>query len=126
MKKILLVSAVASALGAPLAAVAADSPHTFTANVGLVSDYRFRGISQTFKEPAIQGGFDYSHSSGFYAGTWASNVYGNANSAGGPVYAGASMEWDFYGGYKFEPMKDLTLDVGLLQYYYPNAQYLTA
>ncbi len=132
MKKLLLSSAVALALSAPgavlaqAAAPAATSPHTFTGNVGLFSDYRFRGISQTFKEPAIQGGFDYSHASGFYAGTWASNVYGGSNGSGlGVNYANGNMEWDFYGGYKFEAMKDLTLDVGVLQYYYPGARYLT-
>ncbi|EYS85711.1 hypothetical protein CF68_09885, partial [Cupriavidus sp. SK-4] len=53
---------------APAAAPA--SPHTFTANVSLVSDYRYRGISQTNLRPAIQGGFDYTHESGFYVGNW--------------------------------------------------------
>ena len=48
--------------------------HTFTANVGLFSEYIFRGIAQTGGKPAVQGGFDYGHSSGFYAGTWASNI----------------------------------------------------
>jgi uncharacterized protein (TIGR02001 family) len=122
MKKLLLASAISSAFAAPVAVLAADSsPHTLTGNVSLVSDYRFRGISQTFKEPAIQGGFDYSHSSGFYAGTWASNVYGNGAAIGNPIYQGASMEWDFYGGYKFE-RAGLGFDLGLLQYYYPNGQ----
>jgi uncharacterized protein (TIGR02001 family) len=98
MKKLLLASAVATALAAPTVrfAHAADaapaSPHTLTGNVGFVSDYRFRGISQTFKEPALQGGFDYSHASGFYLGTWASNVYGNRNATGNPSYTGGSLE----------------------------------
>ena len=77
MKKLLLASTVAAALSAPVAQVAyaADaSPHTITGNVGLVTDYKFRGLSQTYKGPALQGGFDYSHASGFYLGTWASNV----------------------------------------------------
>ncbi len=101
-------------------AAEAASPHTFTGNVSLVSDYRFRGISQTYKQPAVQGGFDYSHASGLYLGTWASNVSGNQ-------YAnGAGMEWDFYGGYKWEAAKDLNLDVGLLYYYYPGAHYNNA
>ena len=52
----------------------AASPHTITGNVGFVSDYSFRGLSQTLEEPAIQGGFDYAHSSGLYLGTWGSNV----------------------------------------------------
>ena len=125
MRKSLACLAVLAALPASsfaqqAAAPAAQSPHTFTGNVGLVSDYRFRGISQTYKQPAVQGGFDYSHASGFYLGTWASNVSGN-------LYpGGAAMEWDFYGGYKFEPVKDLGLDVGLLHYYYPGARYYNA
>ena len=47
---------------------------SFSANVGLYTDYIFRGYTQTQNEPAIQGGFDVEHSSGLYAGTWASNV----------------------------------------------------
>ena len=82
----------------------------------VASDYRFRGISQTFKQPALQGGFDYAHSSGFYLGNWNSNVSGNQYNNG------AGLEMDFYGGYKFEVMPDFTADVGLLYYYYPGAK----
>lgn len=110
-----LAAVPASALAQQAAAPA--SPHTFTGNVGLVSDYRFRGISQTYKQPAVQGGFDYSHASGFYLGTWASNVSGN-------LYPGGSgAEIDVYGGYKFEPIKGLGLDIGAIHYYYPGARY---
>jgi hypothetical protein len=116
MKKLLLASAVASALGAPIAAIAADSPHTVTANVGFVSDYRFRGLSQTYGKPAVQGGFDYSHSSGFYAGTWGSNLSGNQ------YPNGAGLEWDFYGGYKMTA-GPVGLDFGALYYWYPGAYY---
>jgi uncharacterized protein (TIGR02001 family) len=124
MKKVLIAATVASAFAAPLAAIAADaSPHTFTANVGLFSDYRFRGISQTFGQPAIQGGFDYSHASGFYAGVWSSNVYGNGAAAGNPVYVGGSQEVDLYTGYKWS-YGDFGLDAGFLQYWYPNAKNL--
>lgn len=106
--------------GAPVrAAETADSPHSFTANVGLVSDYRFRGISQTYSDPAIQGGFDYSHASGLYLGTWASNVSGNL------FLDGNGMEWDFYGGYR-RPVGPVTLDAGLLYYFYPSARLPTA
>ena len=122
MKTIVPTLAISAALGFPLAAfaqtpAAPQSAHTFTGNVGFVSDYRFRGISQTFGLPAIQGGFDYSHTSGLYLGTWASNVSNN-------VYAnGAGMEWDLYGGYKFEVAKDTNLDFGLLYYWYPGAKF---
>ncbi len=74
MRKTLIAAAIVSAFPSLAFAQAAApatpaSPHTFTGNVGLFSDYRFRGISQTYKQPAIQGGFDYSHSSGIYLGT---------------------------------------------------------
>lgn len=122
MKKLLLASAVASALAIPATAAMAQtaaapaSPHTVTGNLGFVSDYRFRGISQTYAKPAIQGGIDYSHSSGFYLGTWGSSVSGLSYNNG------AGMEWDFYGGYK-APIGPVTLDVGVLYYLYPGAYY---
>lgn len=97
------------------------SPHTFTSNVSIVSDYRFRGISQTMRRPAIQGGFDYSHSNGFYLGTWASNVSGSTN-----FYNNTCMEWDLYGGYKNKLfpclIPDLVYNVGLIYYYYPGGK----
>lgn len=77
MQKTLIAAALASALAVPAFSVHAEepaSPHTFTGNVGLFSQYVFRGISQTNEDPALQGGFDYSHASGFYIGTWASNI----------------------------------------------------
>lgn len=117
MKKILLASAVAAAFAAPTAALAqAASPHTVTGNLSFVTDYRFRGISQSFDKPAIQGGIDYSHASGFYLGTWGSSISGLqfANSSG--------LEWDMYGGYKFNA-GPLAMDVGLLYYWYPGAYY---
>lgn len=117
MKKLILSAAVFAAFSGSASAqtVAPASDHTFTGNLSLVSDYRFRGISQTFKKPAIQGGFDYSHSSGFYAGNWNSNV-------SEAFFSGSNLEMDFYGGYKFSPAQDLTLDVGVLHYYYPGSK----
>lgn len=114
MKKSLIALAVAGVVAVP--AIAEESPHTFSANVSLATDYIFRGISQTDHKPTIQGGFDYSHASGFYAGTWASNVawvdpgYKDDN----------SMEWDFYLGYGNSINDDLSYDVGALYYYYPG------
>ncbi|WP_158218921.1 TorF family putative porin [Roseateles aquatilis] len=102
--------------GAAAAAPADASPQAFTGNVGFVSDYRFRGISQTWKRPAVQAGFDYSHGSGLYVGTWASNVSGNSYNNG------AGMEWDLYGGYKLAVADGVTLDVGALAYVYPGAR----
>lgn len=97
-------------------AAAADAPKsdwTITGNAGLYSDYRFRGLSQTDKKPAFQGGFDIAHSSGLYAGNWNSNV----DSA---FFGGANIEMDFYGGYK-GALGDVSYDIGVLHYAYPNS-----
>jgi len=115
MRKTILATTLAAAAAMPgLASAQASSPHSISGNMGIFSDYRFRGISQTFLEPAIQGGIDYSHSSGFYLGNWNSNV-------SGLVYTDGSIEMDFYGGYKFGA-GPVGLDVGVLQYYYPGAK----
>jgi len=133
-KKTLVAGLLSTALTAgtaiaqtPAAPAAPASPHTLTGNVGLYSQYIFRGLTQTNRDPAIQGGFDYSHSSGLYAGTWASNISwlkeNNSSVAGtaGSYSGGGSMEWDFYGGYKSTFGKsDFTYDIGLLYYYYPG------
>jgi len=104
------------------AAVPAPAPapdNTLTANVGLFSQYIFRGISQTAGKPAIQGGFDYAHSSGFYLGTWGSNISWLEDFG---QYKRSSLEWDFYGGFKnnFPGSEDWNYDVGLYYYYYPG------
>ena len=103
---------------APAAEPAKAEPDwTFTSNIGLYSQYVFRGISQTDEKPAVQGGFDLGHKSGFYVGTWASNVSWISDSAPG---VSASMEWDFYGGYKGSLPADFGYDLGVLYYYYPG------
>jgi uncharacterized protein (TIGR02001 family) len=115
MKKLILAVAVMGAFATSVQAQEAATPeHTFTGNMTVATDYRFRGLSQTFKEPTIQGGFDYAHSSGFYVGNWNSNVDTSAINNG-------NIEMDFYGGYKFAIAPDLTGDVGVLHYYYPGA-----
>jgi len=105
---------------ATASAATAVPEHTLTGNLSLNSDYRFRGISQTWLLPALQGGFDYAHSSGAYAGVWASNVSGNSYNNG------AGLETDAYGGFKFNAGQvagqDLTLDFGALAYVYPGAR----
>jgi len=106
-----------AAAPAPAAPPAPDS--TLTANVGLFSQYGFRSISQTAGKPAVQGGFDWTHSSGFYLGTWASNISWLEDFG---LYNRSSLEWDFYGGYKntFPGSEDWSYDVGLYYYYYPG------
>jgi uncharacterized protein (TIGR02001 family) len=94
---------------------AEDSP--FTANIGLVSDYAYRGFSQTDERPALQGGFDYAHESGLYAGVWGSNVSWLSD---GNSDVSNSLELDIYGGYKGS-VGAIGYDVGLLQYYYPGS-----
>lgn len=121
MRKSVLAASVAAAFALPGVAGAqqaapaeAKSPHTFTGNMTIISEYRFRGISQTFGKPAIQGGVDYSHASGFYLGNWDSNV---SDTAG---YPGGNIEMDFYGGWR-NTWGDLGLDLGLIYYYYPGS-----
>ncbi|HET20068.1 MAG TPA: hypothetical protein ENO16_05615 [Chromatiales bacterium] len=108
MKKItagVLMGLGLAATHAPV--MAEDSP--FSANVGLFSDYAFRGVSQTSENPAIQGGFDYAHDSGFYAGVWGSNVD-----------FGGSVEVDGYFGYAGSISDDFGYEVGYLRYFYPG------
>jgi len=119
LKKALVATAVAATLAPAIATAAESSPHTLTGNAGFFSQYIFRGLNQTDKEPAFQGGFDYSHANGFYLGTWASNVSWLQDFRS--YSSGGSLEWDFYGGYKGTFGKsDFGYDVGLLQYWYPG------
>jgi uncharacterized protein (TIGR02001 family) len=114
MRKSIAALAVAAALAVPvLAGAQAPAASPIAGNLSLVSDYRFRGITQTFEEPALQGGFDYAHASGFYAGNWNSSI---ADS----FFGGSPLEMDFYAGYK-PTFGDITLDLGILYYYYPGS-----
>jgi uncharacterized protein (TIGR02001 family) len=102
---------------APAPAAPPEPDWTYTGNVRLFSQYVFRGIQQTNNKPALQGGFDTSHKSGFYAGTWASNI--SWLNDGNPDVS-ASLEWDFYGGFKFPLPADFVVDLGVLYYWYPG------
>jgi uncharacterized protein (TIGR02001 family) len=86
-----------------------------TGNLGLTSDYRFRGVSQTQNAPAVQGGIDYAHSSGLYVGNWNSSVSSQMYTNGSGVAS------DLYAGFKKDIYKGLTLDVGSYNYFYPRA-----
>jgi len=100
-------------------ALAADtSPvaeYAISGNVGFTSDYVFNGISQSFRSPALQGGFDYVRTDGVYLGTWASSVSGNQ-------YTNASLEWDIYGGYNGKVDDDLGYNIGLMSVVYPGGK----
>jgi uncharacterized protein (TIGR02001 family) len=93
-------------------------------NVGAVSEYRYRGIAQSALAPALQGGVDYAHSSGFYVGAWGSQIrwIAEAGTAAGTETKGP-FELDLYGGYKGEIAKDFTYDVGYLRYEYVGNTY---
>jgi uncharacterized protein (TIGR02001 family) len=91
-----------------------EPDYTLSYNIGAVTDYRYRGISQSRLNPALQGGIDFTHKSGFYLGTWASTIKWIKDAGGdGPV------EWDLYGGYK-GTAGIVGYDVGLLRYQYPS------
>ena len=113
---------------------AAEAPEVspITANVTVVNDYRYRGLSQSNFKPAIQGGFDYAHESGFYIGNWNSSIswindsYGqNGGVSGKGASLGtvsAPIEMDFYAGFKKEFLGEgFASDIGFLQYYYPTS-----
>jgi uncharacterized protein (TIGR02001 family) len=128
MQKTVLALATALAASAlPGIAQAADEPAAspLSFNVGAVTDYRYRGISQSRLKPAISGGADYALASGLYVGTWASTISWIKD--GGKIYdvdtGNTAFEWDFYGGYKGDIAKDFSYDVGGLYYLYAGNKY---
>ena len=122
-KKTLALAALTLVSGAVFAQAAPETTLTF--NAGVVTDYRYRGITQSRNEAAVQGGVDYAHKSGFYVGAWASTIKwiadysydGSTRQKSGTDISG-NVELDVYGGYKFDLAKDVTMDVGVLRYQY--------
>jgi uncharacterized protein (TIGR02001 family) len=111
--------ALAAAAAAALCALAAPAAHAddgLSFNAGVVTDYRYRGISQTRLKPALQGGADFT-SGGFYAGTWLSTIKWLKDAG-----TSKNVEIDVYAGYKGEFSKELSYDVGLLGYIYPGGK----
>ncbi len=94
--------------------LAGESGFTFSANVAFTTEYRFRGVDLSGGDFAVQGGFDVSHSSGFYVGTWASNLDEQTVGFG-------STELDVYGGWSGDIADGVTADVGAIGYLYPDA-----
>jgi hypothetical protein len=131
LQKTAISAAVALLSGvATTAAFAADAPEVspITANVTVASNYIYRGLTQTNNKPAIQGGFDYAHESGFYVGNWNSNISWISDQYGGGLgkpgsgtgAVTAPIEMDFYAGFKKELIGEgFASDFGVLQYYYP-------
>ena len=133
-----------------LQTASAEDPHSFSANIGAVSNYMWRGVTQAQDGPAVQGGLDYAHASGFYAGTWVSNVDWNNEGASQEViipvdpatglpatdadgnwigYTGGSSnpksptyELDLYTGFGGKINDDLKWDLNAIYYAYPNGR----
>jgi uncharacterized protein (TIGR02001 family) len=129
-KSVLVLSTLMAATAAMAQAKAPEPDYTLGYNIGVVSDYRFRGIAQTSFNPAIQGGVDFAHKSGVYLGAWASNVSWVKEVNGA---TDGNYELDLYGGYKGAITKDLGYDIGFITYQYPgnnsgvaNSSYSTA
>jgi uncharacterized protein (TIGR02001 family) len=117
MKYVLLSALVLSGLATPALAQEETAPPkavTVSGSVGLVSDYRFRGVSQSDEQLAVQGGLTIAHESGVYIGTWGSNL------AGWGTFGGANMELDLIAGYKTTLSEGVALDVGATWYMYPG------
>jgi uncharacterized protein (TIGR02001 family) len=110
MKKFLLLSAAVLSFSAPALAAEDSLPGEFSTTIGFVSEYSFRGLSQSNEGPAVQGSIDWAHDSGFYAGVWGSNV----------EFTDASIETDIYAGYSGEA-DGFTYDIGAIYYAYPGA-----
>jgi uncharacterized protein (TIGR02001 family) len=116
-KLVLALLATSSAAFAQTAPVAAAPEVTY--NVGVVSQYRYRGLAQTKGDAALQGGVDYANANGFYAGAWGSSIKWIKDSAVNAGETKGSVELDLYGGYKFEAA-GVAYDVGFLRYEYLN------
>ena len=125
MQKKLLVAALGTLFAMPVladdapaaAAPAAAPTPSVTSNISLVTNYLYRGISQTGGKPAIQGGFDYTHASGFYAGVWGSSISWIGDLG---IASNAGLELDTYLGFKNSFATDFSYDVGFLRYNYPG------
>lgn len=90
--------------------------HQISYNAAVVSDYRYRGVSQSRLDPALQAGADYTHNpTGLYAGTWLSSIRWTKDGGGS-----GDVEWDLYGGKRGDLGNDISYDVGGLYYFYPS------
>lgn len=114
MKKLILTATLFTAAFVHAEVQKPDNELMFMADV--TSDYRYRGISQTRLQPALQGGIDYvNNPTGLYAGTWASTIKWIKDTGGD-----SNIEWDIYGGKRGEIAENFTYDIGALAYIYPS------
>lgn len=125
MKKLSLFSVSHLALAVSLSSVTAFAPiaaqaeSSASGNIGVHSMYLLRGIGRENDNTAVQGGFDYSHDSGFYAGYWGSNLGYSYDKNVGVDPGGNGFENDIYGGFA-GAAGDVSYKLGLIQYYYIN------
>jgi len=118
LKSKLLLALLATSSAAFAQTAPAEPESAIAYNVGVASEYRYRGIAQTKGDPALQGGVDYTGSNGFYLGTWASTIkWIKEDGASAHTSAKGPVELDLYGGYKFEAA-DVAYDFGYLRYQY--------
>lgn len=108
MKKTHVSLAVALTLAGLSVAANAEVLDGVTANIGVTSNYIWRGVSQTGNDASVGGGLDFSHDSGFYLSTWAGSL-------------GGGTELDIYGGFSGEMAGGFGYDLGAIGYIYPNA-----
>jgi uncharacterized protein (TIGR02001 family) len=98
-----------------VAAAAEAEEKRWGASVTLVSDYRSRGISESWREPALQGEVEYAHPSGWYAGLGGSQVSDNIN-------PGARVELEYFAGYEHEFTNGMGINTGIVRYTYPGSE----
>lgn len=131
MKTQSTVTALSAALLATLATSLANAQqaappapeYTLATKISVYSEYEYRGIAQTSEKPALQLNLDYSHSSGFYAGVFLTNIKWLKDGAkAGGFNTNANLELDLFAGCKFEVVKDITMDIGYLRYEYPSSK----
>ena len=135
---VLMATSVTAAYAQTPAGVTPE--HTFTPKISLYSEYEYRGISQTSEKPALQFNFDYTNASGLYAGLFLSNVKWLKDTKtvitqslpratlAAPVSVNGSaggIELDLFAGFKFEVVKDITMDIGYLRYEYIGSDAIT-
>ena len=117
-RSLLALATLAASSAAFAQAKAPEPDYTLSYNLGAVTEYRYRGLSQTGKKPALQGGVDFAHKNGVYLGAWGSTISWIKDSTTAPNTTKGPLEVDLYGGYKGSINDTFSYDVGGLQYWY--------
>ncbi len=117
-KRIPVLCLLASFSGLGVASAQAEEPSALSGSLALTSDSTFRGLTQTNRDPALQGGVELASASGFYTGAWGSNISWLSD---GQDNVSSSLEFDGYAGYRGNWGEAVSYDVGLLYYWYPGS-----